>query len=374
MSRKTNKKNTNINWNDWTLWTVIGLIISISCCHYTTPIKYYYLHELYRRLYYLPIIIAAFRYSLTGGITTSVAIGLIYLPHVVFQWRGSFLDNFVRFNEIILYIIVGGVAGFLSMRLRNKTDQYRRTAEELRESYKRLEVQTFKLAEMESQLRAADRLAVLGELTASLAHEVRNPLGSIKGATDILKKRCFEDKTTQEFAGVLAKEVDRLNRVVENYLNLSRKISAHPKYSNISEIIRSVLTLVGPEIRKKQIKVEVDLPEEPLMTHTEEVEVQQVFLNLILNALAALDSGGQIQIEGKATDREIFVQVMDTGKGIPSDKLEKIFLPFYTTRKNGTGLGLAIVKRIMESSGGRIEVESKENEGSIFTLTFKKAK
>jgi len=372
MKRKNHNKNTN--WNDWTFWTVIGLVISISCFHYITPIKYYYLHELYRRLYYIPIIIAAFRYSLTGGITTSVAIGLIYLPHVVFQWRGSFLDNFVRFNEIILYLVVGGVAGFLSSRLRNETDRYKKTAERLEESYKKLEAQTFKLAEMESQLRAADRLAVLGELTASLAHEVRNPLGSIKGATDILKKRCPDDKTAQEFAGVLTKEVNRLNGVVENYLNLSRKVSDHHKHSNIAEIIRSVLTLIGPEIRKKQIKVEIDLPEEPLIARMKEVEVRQVFLNIILNALAALDPEGQIQIEGKIADDKIFVQVMDTGKGIPSDQLEKIFLPFYTTRKDGTGLGLAIVKRIMESCGGKIAVESEETKGTIFTLIFQKAK
>ncbi len=356
------------------MWTIVGLIIFISCFHYTTPIRYHYLHELYRRLYYIPIIIAAFRYSLTGGITTSVAIGLIYLPHVVFQWRGSFLDNFVRFNEIILYLVVGSVAGFLSLRFRNETDRYKKTAEKLEESYKKLEAQTFKLAEMESQLRAADRLAVLGELTASLAHEVRNPLSSIKGAANILKKRCPNDKTTQEFAGVLAKEVNRLNEVVENYLNLSRKVSDYQKHSDIREIIRSVLALVGPEIRKKQIKVEFDLPEEPLITYMEEVEVQQVFLNLILNALAALDPGGQIQIEGKIADGEISVQVKDTGKGIPANQLQSIFRPFYTTRKDGTGLGLAIVKRIMESSGGKIEVESKENKGTVFTLTFQKTK
>ena len=261
-----------------------------------------------------------------------------------------------------------------SQKVRNERDRYRKTAEKLEASYSKLEKQTAQLSDMEIQLRAADRLAVLGELSASLAHEVRNPLGSIKGAVDILRKRCPEDKTAQEFSDLLLKETDRLNRVVENYLEMGRKPSGHAEHCNLSEIVESVLRLVGPEIRRKRIGIQVDFPDEPLITPIQEVEVRQVFLNLILNALMAMEEEGHINIRGEITDEGIGITISDTGKGIPSSQVKEIFKPFYTSRKHGTGLGLAIVKRIMESYRGKIEVESEEDKGTTFTLIFHKAK
>ena len=102
---------------DWYLWAIIQLTIMVSLLHYITPTDYHHLHELYRRLYYLPIIIAAYRYGLGGGIATALVIVAIYLPHILFQWRGAFLDNLVRFNELILYLIIGTVAGLLSRKV-----------------------------------------------------------------------------------------------------------------------------------------------------------------------------------------------------------------------------------------------------------------
>ena len=283
------------------------------------------------------------------------------------------MDNLVRFNEIVLYLVVGGIAGLLSRRVQDERDRYKRTAEELEASYHKLEAKTLQLSDMESQLRAADRLAVLGELSASMAHEVRNPLGSIKGAVDILRKRCPKDKTAQEFSDLLSMEVDRLNRVVENYLEMGRKPSGYDERSNLEKTIESVLNLAGPEIRRKQVEVRCDFPDHPLIAPMHEIEVQQVFLNLILNALAAMNEKGHIYVQGEIRDEKIFIRVTDTGRGIPPDQLKEIFQPFYTSRKHGTGLGLAIVKRIMESCGGKVEVESEENKGTTFILIFQQA-
>lgn len=359
---------------DKNMWIVVVMIVFITVCHYLIPIRHHYYHEIFRRLYYLPIILAAYQFGFYGGLVTSVVVCIVYLPHVIFQWAGHFLNNLVRFTEIILYIVVGSLAGFLSQNVKDERDRYKRTAEKLEVSYNQLETQTVQLAEMESQLRSADRLAVLGELSASLAHEVRNPLGSIKGAVDILRKRCPEDETAKEFSDLLLREVIRLNEVVDSYLSMARKPSIRKARTDLKEIIESVLDLVGPEIRKRRIHVKCDFSNQSLMARIQEIEAQQVFLNLILNALAALDDEGHVHIEGEVRAKEIVVKVSDTGKGIPKENIDRIFDPFFTTRREGLGLGLSIVKRIMQSNRGNINVDSEENKGTSFTLIFHRVK
>ena len=349
------------------------MVVIISALHYIIPTKYHHYHELFRRLYYLPIILAAYRFGLRGGLVTSVAVSLIYLPHVIFQWTGSFLSNLVRFTEIGLYIIVGSLAGFLSQRVQNERDRYKKTADKLEKSYKKLEAQTVQLSEMESQLRSADRLAVLGELSASLAHEVRNPLGSIKGASDILKKRCSEDKVVREFTNLLIKEVERLNKVVENYLGMARKTSEHTEKADLKKEIRSVLEILNHPIRKKQITVTWHSNDHPHIILMQDVEVRQVFLNILLNAISAVEKDGRIEIQTTMADGEVQVEIKDTGMGIEPEQLQKIFHPFFTSKEKGTGLGLAIVKRIMETHGGHIAVDSEMNTGTTVKLTFKLA-
>ncbi len=351
-------------------WIIAVLVILISALHYNTPTEFHHYHELFRRLYYLPIIHAAYRFGFPGGIITSVAVSLIYLPHVIFQWAGPFLGNLVRFTEILVYIIVGSLAGFLSGRVQKERDRYKKTADKLEDSYQKLESQTIQLSEMESQLRTADRLAVLGELSASLAHEVRNPLGSIKGASDILKNRCSEDEVVQEFTRLLIKEVERLNKVVENYLGMARKAPDHIEKADLKKEIQSVLEILGHPIRKHRIHVSCHFAEQPQMISMQDVEVRQVFLNILLNAISAVEKDGRIDILTTLAEGEVQVVIKDTGIGIESDKLQKIFHPFFTSKEKGTGLGLAIVKRIMETHEGQIEVKSEMGKGTTVVLTF----
>jgi two-component system sensor histidine kinase HydH len=349
------------------------MVIVISVLHYTTPTEYHHYHELFRRLYYLPIIHAAYRYGFLGGVVTSVAVSFIYLPHVIFQWAGPFLGNLVRFTEIILYIIMGAIAGFLSGKVQKERDRYKTTADKLEASYQKLESQTIQLSEMESQLRTADRLAVLGELSASLAHEVRNPLGSIKGASDILKNRCSDDEVVQEFTQLLLKEVERLNRVVENYLGMAKKAPDHIEKADLTKEIQSVLEILGHTIRKNHIQISCRFAEQPQMILMQDVEVRQVFLNILLNAISAVEAHGRIEISTTLAEGEARVKIQDTGKGIEPEQLQKIFNPFFTSKEKGTGLGLAIVKRIMESHGGHIEVKSEKDRGTHVMLRFKLA-
>lgn len=349
---------------------IAAMILGVTFGHYTTPISHHHWHEIFRRLYYVPILVAALHYGFRGGLISSVAVGFIYLPHVVFQWSGPFLSNLIRFDEIVMFLLIGNLAGLLADRTRREKERYRKTAEALDQAYRNLKRQSEHVTELEYQLRSADRLAVLGELTASLAHEVRNPLGSIKGAADILKKRCKADQTSREFAGVLTDEVARLNRVVDNYLSLAGPQKDSRETSDAVASIKSVFQLTGPQIRKKRIRVITDWPGEAAEIPLSEVESRQIFLNLMLNALSEVDTGGEVRITVQKSDKTVRIDFADNGPGIAGEHIGMIFNPFFSTKKEGAGLGLAIVKRMVESRGGKIEVQSQPNQGTTFVLTF----
>jgi two-component system sensor histidine kinase HydH len=350
------------------LFIIAALVLGISSAHYLTPVGHHQWHEIFRRLYFIPILMAAIYYGFRSGMTVAVLITLIYLPHVIFQWSGSFSVNLVRFNEIILYLLLGGLSGFLSDTTRKERDRFKKTADELEQAYLKLKEQSNQMAELEYQLKSADRLAVLGELTASLAHEVRNPLGSIRGAAEILRKRCRQDDTSQEFTKVLMAEVDRLNQVVDRYLSMTPASLSSSGSSELKAALDSVIYMLGPQFRKKQISLETDWPADRVIIPLTEVEVRQIFLNLMLNSLAVLNSKSRIKIQTEMDDSEVIIRFSDNGPGIPEAKIKMIFTPFFTTKKQGSGLGLAIVKRIIESKKGKISVQSRPGEETTFTI------
>ncbi|MBD3290311.1 sensor histidine kinase [candidate division KSB1 bacterium] len=358
-----------------TLWYAIigGLIISVGVLHYSTPVQYHHLHELYRVFFYIPIILAAFRFQLRGGLTSSLVVIVIYLPHVVFQWRGNFLYNFSRFLEMVMYVVIGLVTGFLAARERNEKLRYQRAAAELELAYTQLKFQSDKMAEMEEQLIHADRLSVLGELSANLAHEVRNPLGSIWGVVEILQQILKGKKASAEFLEILVKEVKRLNDVVENYLSLAKSPQLNKSECNLQEVIDSVFYLLQSRARREQIQLISEMPETPLIVQADENQLRQIIINLLLNSMHAIDEHGEIVVEAGFENESstLFLEINDTGHGIAPGNLDKIFKPFYTTKSRGTGLGLSIVKRIADQNKWKISVESQPGTGTTIRIMFR---
>lgn len=355
------------------------LIIVISFLHYFTSIQLPHFHAIYANAYYIPIILAAFWFGLRGGLITSVVVSLVYLPHVIFQWGGG-LANLSRFLEIVMFNVVGSLVGLMVQREREQRKKYQHTAQELEISYAKLEKQTEAMFEMEDQLRSMDRLAVTGELSASLAHEVRNPLGSIRGTVDILRKSFPGGSKEMEFFQILVKEVNRLNEVVENYLGLSKPKRQKMIDHNLGDIIQSVIDLISLKARKEKIELIFIKSNQPINVFTDENLLRQVLLNVILNAMSSIDGGGRIivspSLENDASDSALAnhnfakIKISDTGVGIPASDIEKVFKPFYSTRSEGTGLGLAIAKRAIQQLNGEINLESKEMVGTIVTLSI----
>ena len=364
------------------IFIITILVVIISFFHYFTSIQAPHLHAIYARAYYIPIILAAFWYYLKGGIVTSVVVGLVYLPHVIFQWGGG-LANLTRFLEIVMFIVVGSLPGHMVQRVKEQRNKYQQTALELERSYEKLTEQTGRLLEMEDQLRSSDRLAVMGELSASLAHEVRNPLGSIRGTVDILRKQFPPGGEHMEFFKILVQEVNRLNEVVERYLGLAKLKRQKMADHNLIQVVDSVVDLLSTKARKKKIDLIVVKSSEIITVFTDETLLRQIFLNILLNAMASIEGHGRIIISpslkkdspkaGMSDHTYASVSISDTGAGIPESEIENVFKPFYTTKTEGTGLGLAIAKRSLEQLGGEIKLESKEGAGTIVTITIPSA-
>ncbi len=350
------------------IYILASLLAVISLIHYLAGgAQAGLLHSLLGHLYIVPIILGAFWYGIKGGVSVSIFSALLFSPHLFLHWRDPFLDVY-NYVELFLFFLIGGVTGVLSQMERNQRLRHEEALRRLDESHRKLREQTDFLFQTEEQLRRADRLSALGELSAGMAHEIRNPLGSIKGAVEILKDDYSPDEAKYEFIGILLKETDRLNRIVQEFLGFARPKLPEFQQADVNEAIESVLTLTAQEARKAGIRVERQLDTAIGKRSVDAGMLKQAFLNLILNAIQAMPDGGVLSVESSLQDSRIVVKISDTGAGIPEENRKKLFSPFFTTKKNGTGLGLAITYRIIENHRGSIDVASQPGRGTTFTV------
>jgi len=362
-------KNTNI----FRFSLLTAFVIGISLSHYFTPLTLHMLHDIFQRLYYIPIILAAFWFGLKGGIACAVVVSILYAPHIMFQWGGHLGMEMEKYLEIVLYNVVGGITGFLSQKEEARRKELQRIARGLEESYEKLRSQSDLIIEIEGQLRKAERLSAIGELGAVLAHEIRNPLASIKGTAEILKDDLRPGDRKYEFLEILVKESERLNRVVEDFLRMARPQPVIMGNCDLMAELNNVITLVSAEARKREVRLELKPAALPVIEGDPE-KLRQAFLNIILNGLQATPPDGSVTItvsleEAKASrSGSIELSFSDTGPGIEADKMERIFEPFYTSKEGGTGLGMAITRKIIEGHGGRIEVMSEPGAGADFRI------
>ncbi len=348
-------------------------IIGISLLHYLTPLHLPILHDIFQRLYYIPIIFAAFWFGMRGGVVASIIVSVMYAPHVLFQWGVHPAMEMEKYLEIVLYNVVGGITGYLSQREEERRLQLQQTALGLDESYKKLQSQTDLIIGIEEQLRRAERLSALGELSAVLAHEIRNPLGSIRGTAEILRDDFPAGDRKYEFLEILIKETDRLNRVVEDFLGHARPLQVERETCDLVSELQDTVSLVSGEADMRGVRLEFTAKALPQVAGDRE-KLRQVFLNLILNGVQATGRGGRVTItatqrtSGEGRPDVVELIFADTGEGIDPALLPRIFEPFFTTKPGGTGLGLAITHKIIESLGGSIEVESAPGKGSRFRV------
>lgn len=349
-------------------FALAGMLALITLLHYLAGgAQAGMLHGLLGHLYIIPIIIAAYWYGIKGGVSVSIAASALFSPHLFLHWHDPFLDIY-NYVELFLFLLIGGVTGVLSQMERTQRLRTQEALMRLDESHRKLKEQTDVLFETEEQLRRADRLSALGELSAGMAHEIRNPLGAIKGAVEIIKDDYSPDEAKYEFIRILLKETDRLNHIVQEFLGFAKPKAPEFQSVDLNECIDSVLLLTAQEARKTGVKVEKKLDAAIGKRSLDAGLLKQACLNLILNAIQAMPGGGVLTVESGINSGCVEVKITDTGTGISEENRKKLFSPFFTTKKNGTGLGLAITYRIIENHRGKIDVASEPGRGTTFTV------
>lgn len=221
------------------------------------------------------------------------------------------------------------------------------------------------------QMERADRLASVGELASGIAHEIKNPLAGIAGAVQILAREFRGDKTKEKVVREILQQIGRLDKSVKALLNYAS--SSMPKFElgDLNEIIDKALFFVTQQPKASNVSVVKELDKNLPKTRVDEKQIQQVLLNLFLNAINAMEGKGTLKIITKLADNTtIVIEVRDDGKGIAEEDISKLFIPFFTTREEGTGLGLSISKRIIEQHGGDLTVESQLNKGTCISVAL----
>lgn len=226
-----------------------------------------------------------------------------------------------------------------------------------------------KLEETNAEKMRFEKLSALGEMSMTVAHEIKNPLNAIRGAVCYLKEN-FRGEMLNEFLSIIEDETKRLNDIVTSFLRFSRPVPLELQISNINSLIKETVNLIRQEATENNIEVIMSLDEKIPSFFFDPQQLKQAILNLIVNALDATSEGGTIKISTNMYDTKVNLIISDTGIGIDEDIIQDIFKPFFTTKTRGSGLGLACVERIVKDHGGDINVSSKKGSGTKFTITL----
>lgn len=233
---------------------------------------------------------------------------------------------------------------------------------------KRVEEKSFELEKAHQEILQAEKLAALGHISAGMAHEIRNPLNAINLFAQILAGAYGEDPEHGSYIRKIAEEVERIDGILLKMLAASRGTSAPRKEVDLGDVARRVLANCEVQCLSQNVSVEVSIADDVPKLMTDQTEIEQIFTNLITNALFEMQQGGRLELSLTKNEDFLRLQISDTGRGIPKENLSQIFDPFFTTKEKGTGFGLSVVLRIVRGYGGLINVESEVGRGTSFTI------
>lgn len=341
------------------LWIAAVSIGAVTAFHYMTDVHEVAFHNVYRRLYYIPIVLAAFAYGIKGGLGAAVLASVFYIPHAFLMAHADPSPTVDKVLEMVLYVGIGGLTGWLV----NRQNEIRLALERSLDERDALE---------ESLVRAG-KLSALGQLTSGLAHEIRNPLASIMGSAETLVAEFDEEHRKYRMGQLLLEEIDRLNRVVSDFLKFARPSEPQRELVELEGLAREVRELTASRARQLGVEVVDDLDESAARVPADADQVRQVILNFFLNAYQALEDVDEPRVVLTSQRRQVGGQryvclgVGDNGPGVPEALREKIFEPYFTTRLEGTGLGLSVSSRIAEAHEGFVDVTDASS-GAVFWI------
>lgn len=310
------------------------------------------IHAIHGRLCYIPIVLAAFWFGLRGGLLNAFIISFFSMLYIYIRPISDPSELYGEYTEIAFYFAIGGFAGIL--------------LDSERSSRKKKE-------DAERKLLQAERLSLMGQMVASIAHEIKNPLGSIKGAVQILGDKSTPEHDRKEFTSIIEKEVDRLDNVVKEYLTFARPTPPKSEIIDINQILLAVIKQMKFQGNELNVAIAFE-PETIPRIKGDPDKLRELFINVILNSMQAMPGGGRIDINCCKTVQEsrpwVEIKISDTGPGIAIENLSRIFEPFFSTKAQGTGLGLATAKAVVDDHNGKIRVESDSGKGTKFVISF----
>ncbi|MFT5680086.1 MAG: signal transduction histidine kinase [Myxococcota bacterium] len=334
----------------WVPLLLVGLL------HYGTPtrMELHWVHDVARRLYYVPILLGGALGGVRGGLVVTGAVLLFYSPHAWHPWFGPDpASPTQKLLESGFYVVLGLLSGLISDRSRREAQQQVSLLERLREQ--------------DAELMRASRLGSLGALTAGLAHEIRNPLHAMRGTAEVVLDVVPKEVPQRPLAEALLTEIDRLDAILRRFLDFARHQPPEVERVLLAEVITHVSELIRTQASRQGTTLHTDTTIQGEV-FADAQQIIQVVMSLCINGMQALGQGGNLWMSVVEEGAERGIMVSNDGPVISAEMKERIFDPFVSTRDTGVGLGLAIAWRIIDSHGGRLAVEDRTGGGVCFTL------
>jgi two-component system, NtrC family, sensor histidine kinase HydH len=334
-------------WEDarWRLTLILGGALLLSLAHWLTPASKS-VHNALFHLDVIPILAAGVLHGWRAAALVTVLIGAAELPQVWLKWPHDAVYFWDQVGELSVFGAAGIVVGYLSERQRRQRGELEKTTLELESVYT-------ELRENVERLKKAERLSAVAQLSASLAHEIRNPLAGISGAAGILRRGHASPGNVRECVEIIEKESARLNQLLTGFLEFARPRPPRFQPTDLSAVLDSVVAVARHSRYAAEIELRCEIAGEAPELECDSEQLKQVLLNLVINAMEATGRG-VVELQARAEDGHIAIVVRDHGAGIPPEYRALIFEPFFTTKDHGTGLGLAIAAKIVEQHGGSL--------------------
>jgi signal transduction histidine kinase len=341
-------------------WVLLKVLLGYLLIGYTGGLA-----SRYWVVLFLPVVSAATAYGVIGTLLSALLAAGAYLSFLLFIDWSRYTIGPAEISELGLRLVflgmVGTVANSLAEALREQSQKSKAVAEQLAEANR-------SLRNAEAAVHRSERLAALGQLSAGLAHELRNPLGTIRGSAEMLRVHVApESAIAREMSDFIVTEADRTNALVTQFLDFARPLQLKLEPSHIAAVLDRAIAQAEREAQGRVAVYKNYAPNIPLV-ELDAAYMERVFYNLVLNALEATAHGGAVTVKTRLTSDAVEVDVIDRGAGIERSLQDQIFNPFFTTKPQGVGLGLAIVSKIVDEHGGRIALESEPGRGSVFRV------
>ncbi len=326
-------------------------------------------HDLQRTLFLIPIVYAALVFRVRGSLIASFVFLGVVLPRALLF--STYPDRLLR--PLLSVTFTAFISLLLATQL-NRVEKERKARAELDAAYQELSEYHQHLKENQEQLIQVEKLSSLGQMAASIAHEINNPLSGVLLYTQLLAKKIAGDDIPKEnalnYLSKMESELTRSTRMIRNLLDFARQSPPALRMVDINEVVNRAFELAAHSAKLQHIQVVKELDPSLPQPMADFDQLQQVCINLILNAIQAMSEGGRLTLRTSANDGQLKIEVQDTGCGISPENMHKLFTPFFTTKGKGkgVGLGLAVAYGIVQRHYGKIEVQSKVGEGTTFTI------